>query len=278
MKFGTFHFPTHYGIDIAELAKALEDRGFESLFVCEHTHIPVSRRTPFPGGGDLPDRYYHTYDPFVGLSFAAAATDTLRLGTGICLLPQHDPIVTAKATATLDLLSGGRFEFALGAGWNAEEMENHGVEYDTRFKVMEDKIKAIKVLWTEEHAQYHGPFVDFDPVISSPKPAQSPHPPVLFGGETDHTLKRVVQLGDGWFPRAGPKFEPGEGMARLKRIAEENDRKPSDFTVSVFRAPPDAATLESYREAGIDRVLFDVPDEGRDAVLELLDKYAKLIE
>ncbi|MEC9345027.1 MAG: LLM class F420-dependent oxidoreductase [Pseudomonadota bacterium] len=277
MKIGTFHFPTAYSIDVAELAREMEARGFESLFVCEHTHIPVSRRTPFPGGGELPERYRHTHDPFVALSFAAAATKTLRLGTGICLVIQRDPIVTAKAAASLDLLSGGRFEFGAGAGWNVEEMENHGTGHASRFRLMEERLKAMKALWTEDEAEFHGEFVNFDPVWSWPKPAQDPHPPILLGGETDHTLRRVVDFADGWFPRHSPRFNPAEGMARLTRIADAAGRSMSTLSVSVFRALPEPAYLDACREAGIDRVLFDVPDKGRDEVLALLDDYARLI-
>ena len=179
-----------------------------SLFVCEHTHIPTSRKSPFPGGGELPKRYVHTYDPFVALSFAAAATKTLLLGTGVCLVPQRDPIITAKSIASLDRLSGGRFVFGIGGGWNVEEMENHGARYDTRFKLMRERVLAMKALWTQEEASFHGEFVNFDPVWCYPKPLQQPHPPILLGGETDHTLKRVVEFCDGWFPRAGNGFDP----------------------------------------------------------------------
>src|SRR5215475_5031582 len=164
MLIGAFYFPTDYGIAIDELARELEARGFESLFVCEHTHIPVSRRTPFAGGGELPKRYWHTHDPFVALSFAAAATRTLKLGTGIALIPQRDPIITAKAVASLDQLSGGRFIFAIGGGWNVEEMENHGARYETRFKLLRERVLAMKALWTQEQAEFHGQFVNFDPV------------------------------------------------------------------------------------------------------------------
>ena len=277
MKFGAFYFPTHYAMDIAELAREMEARGFESLFVCEHTHIPASRKTPFPGGGDLPDRYYHTHDPFVALSFAAAATQTLRLGTGICLLPQRDAIVTAKTIASLDIMSGGRFEFAVGAGWNVEEMENHGVVHETRFREMSEKIQAIKAMWTGDEASFHGDFVDIDRVIVSPKPVQRPHPPVLLGGETDHTIRRVVDIADGWFPRANYAFDPADGMARLSRIAAEAGRDSAGIPVTVFRAPPDAEALKAYADAGIHRVLFDAPDQGRDELLPLLDEYARLL-
>src|SRR5258708_4722683 len=197
MKIGVFYFPADYGINVGELGAALEARGFDSLFVCEHTHIPSSRKTPFPSGGELPKKYVHTHDPFVALSFAAAATKKLLLGTGVCLVPQHDPIVAAKTIASLDQLSGGRFVFGIGAGWNVEEMENHGAHYDTRFKLMRERVLAMKKIWTEEAATYHGDFVNFDAIWSHPKPEQTPHPPILLGGETDYTLKRVVEFCDG---------------------------------------------------------------------------------
>lgn len=277
MKIGVFHFPTDYGIEPGELARALEERGFESLFVCEHTHIPVSRRTPFPAGGELPRRYKHTHDPFVALAFAAAATRTLRLGTGVCLVPQHDPIVTAKSVASLDRLSGGRFEFGIGGGWNVEEMENHGTRYETRFRVMEERVRAMKALWTEEEAAFHGEFVNFDPVWLYPKPVQQPHPPVLLGGESDHTLRRVVRFCDGWFPRAGRGFDPAEAVGRLRRMAEGAGRDPASLSVTVFRAPAEAGALAACRAAGVDRVLLEVPDLDRDGILAALDGYMPLL-
>jgi probable F420-dependent oxidoreductase len=276
MQVGVFYFPTEYGIDTGELGRALEDRGFESLFVCEHTHIPVSRRTPFPGGGELPKRYSHTYDPFVALAFAAAATSRLKIGTGVCLVPQHDPIVLAKSVASLDRMSGGRFLFGIGGGWNVEEMENHGARYDTRFRLMEERVRAMQALWTEEAAAFHGAFVRFDPVWQYPKPMQRPHPPVLLGGESDHTLRRVVDFCDGWFPRAGRGFDPAAAMQRLRAVAEAKGRDPASLSVTVFRAPPDAATLQAYRAAGVDRVLLEVPDLSRDEILRELDTQAPL--
>ena len=197
MHIGVYIFATDYSIRTDELARALEDRGFESLFLCEHTHIPTSRRTPWPAGGELPKEYSHTHDPFVALAFAAAATAKLKLGTAICLVPQRDPIVTAKSVASLDTLSGGRFVFGIGGGWNVEEMENHGAVYETRFKLLRERVLAMKALWTEEAAAFHGEFVDFDPVWAYPKPMQKPHPPVILGGETKHTLRRVVAFCDG---------------------------------------------------------------------------------
>ncbi|MEJ0071805.1 MAG: LLM class F420-dependent oxidoreductase [Pseudomonadota bacterium] len=277
MKVGVFYFPVHYGIEPGELAAALEARGFESLFLCEHTHIPVSRRTPFPAGGELPKRYIHTHDPFVALSFAATATKKLRLGTGICLVPQRDPIVTAKAVASLDVLSGGRFEFGIGGGWNREEMENHGAEYGTRFKLLRERVLAMKAMWTQDEASFHGQFVNFDPIWSNPKPKQKPHPPILHGGETEHTLKRVVEFCDGWFPRPIGDFTPKGAVERLRKAAEAGKRDPASLSITVFRAPTEQAALADYRAAGIKRVLFDVPDLSRDEILRKLDEYAPLV-
>jgi probable F420-dependent oxidoreductase len=276
MRIGAFYFPTDYGINLAELGRALEDRGFASLFVPEHTHIPVSRRSPFPGGGELPKRYAHTHDPFVGLAFAAAATKKLVVGTGICLVPQHEPIVTAKAIATLDQLSNGRFVFGIGGGWNVDEMENHGARYETRFKMMREYVLAMKALWTQDEASYHGEFVNFDPVWSWPKPAQRPHPPIILGGESDHTLRRVIDYCDGWFPRPRGGFDVVQGVELLRRMATEKGRNPSTLTTIVFGAPNDAKVLESYEKAGIQSALLAIPDESPDEILRYLDKIAPL--
>lgn len=277
MQIGVFIFATDYSIDIRELAMALEDRGFESLFLPEHTHIPVSRKTPWPGGGELPKEYSHTYDPFVALSFAASATTRLKLGTGICLVPQRDPIVTAKSIASLDRLSEGRFIFGMGGGWNVDEMENHGVRYETRFKMLREHVLAMKALWTEEEASFHGDFVNFDPAWSNPKPVQKPHPPIILGGETQYTLRRVVEYCDGWFPRAGRAFEPVEGMSRLRQAAAEAGRDMETLSVTVFRLPADKKEIETFAEAGVERGLLQLPSAGRDEVLRLLDEYAPLL-
>ncbi|MPZ47466.1 MAG: TIGR03619 family F420-dependent LLM class oxidoreductase [Betaproteobacteria bacterium] len=274
---GVYYFPTDYGIDIAELARALEDRGYESLFVCEHTHIPVSRKTPFPGGGELPKKYKHTHDPFVALSFAAAATRKLKLGTGIALVAQRDPIVTAKSVASLDQLSDGRFVFAIGGGWNVDEMENHGARYETRFKLLRERVLAMKAFWTQEEAAFHGEFVNFDPAWMYPKPKQRPHPPVLIGGESEYTIKRVVEFADGWFPRPRKGWEPKSAAARLKAAAQAAGRDPATLQITVFAAPPDREKLVPYREAGITRALFEVPDVSRDEILRILDKNAPLV-
>ena len=224
----------------------------------------------------MPKRYSHTHDPFVALAFAAAATRKLKLGTGIALVPQRDPIITAKSVASLDQLSGGRFMFAIGGGWNVEEMENHGARYDTRFKLLRERVLAMKELWTREEAEFHGHLVNFDPVWLYPKPMQKPHPPIFLGGETDHTLQRVVEFCDGWFPRTRGGLEPKSAVARLRQAAIAAGRDPATLSITVFNAPADRAALARYREAGIERVLLEVPDLNRDEVLRLLDKNAPL--
>jgi len=277
MLIGAFYFPTDYGIDIRELAREMEARGFESLFFPEHTHIPVSRRSPFPAGGELPSRYAHTHDPFVACTAAAAATETLKVGTGICLVPQHEPIVTAKAIASVDHFSDGRFVFGIGGGWNVEEMESHGATYKTRFAILRENVLAMKALWTEEVASFEGEHVKIEPSWSWPTPVQNPHPPILLGGETDYTLKRVVEFCDGWYPRPWKGFDPADAMARLKRFADEAGRDMSTLSITTFRAPADAQALAEYSDAGISRALLEIPDAPRDEILSLLDDYAKLI-
>jgi probable F420-dependent oxidoreductase len=278
MKIGFFFFGTDYSMSVVELAQALEERGYESLFLPEHTHIPASRRTPWPGGAELPRQYSHTLDPFVALAAAAAVTQKLRLGTGICLLTERDPIVTAKEVATLDLISGGRFEFGIGAGWNVEEMENHGTKFETRFRVMVDRAKAMQAIWTQDEASYQGEFTKFDPIWSWPKPVQKPHPPILLGGETRHTLRRVMEFCDGWFPRARAFEDPRAEMSRLRNAAEEAGRDIRTVSTTLFGARPEAGYLEQCRAAGIDRALIGLPSESRDAILPLLDEYAAFLK
>ena len=278
MHIGAMIFATDYTIRTDELAIALEERGVESLFVPEHTHIPASRKSPWPGGADLPKDYWHTHDPFVSLAYAGAVTNNLKLGTGICLLSQREPIVTAKSVASLDMMSNGRLIFGIGGGWNVEEMEDHGVQYKTRFAQMREHVLAMKALWTEEEATFHGEFVNFDAAWAYPKPVQNPHPPVILGGETDYTLRRIVEYGDGWLPRARNGFDAKENLDRLARIAEEGGRDPSDLSVSVFGAPDDQSLLDGWAEAGITRALLTLPSEPRDDVLRRLDRYSAVIK
>lgn len=276
MNLGVYIFDTDYSIRIDELAKAVEERGFESLWVPEHTHIPTSRRTPYPAGGDLPREYSHTHDPFVSLAVAAACTRTLKLGTGICLVIERDTITTAKAVASLDSVSDGRFLFGIGAGWNAEEMENHGTVFKTRFKRLREQILAMKELWTRDEAQYHGDFVDFDSVWSWPKPVQRPHPPVLLGGSGTYTLKRVAEFCDGWLPIGFSTDAVLKGMEELKGYAEEAGRDPQGLSVTVYGTRPASETLERYAAAGVERCVLTLPPEGRETVLPLLDQWAQL--
>ena len=278
MNIGVCMFFTDYAIRIDELARELEARRFESLWVPEHTHIPVSRRTPFPGGSQLPKEYAHTFDPFISLMAAAAATKRLRIGTGICLVIERDTIITAKEVASLDALSGGRFEFGIGGGWNAEEMENHGTVFATRFKKLREQILAMKEIWTKDEAEFHGKFVNFDKIWSWPKPAQKPHPPVLLGGESAYTLQRVVDFCDGWFPRGRAAEIILPALKDLGERAAKAGRDMKTISVSVFGAKPDEATLETYAQAGITRAILRLPPDGRDAVLPLLDQWSKFIK
>ena len=278
MHIGVCMFATDYAIRIDELAREAESRGFESLFVPEHTHIPVSRRTPFPSGGQLPTEYSHTFDPFVSLMAAAAATKRIRIGTGICLIIERDTIVTAKEVASLDALSGGRFEFGIGGGWNAEEMENHGTDYKTRFKRLGEQVRAMKEIWTKDEAEFHGEHVNFDKIWSWPKPAQKPHPPVLLGGESGHTLQRVVDFCDGWFPRGRAAEVILPALKDLRERAAKAGRDMKTISISVFGAKPDELTVESYAAAGITRAILRLPPEGRETVLPLLDQWSKLIK
>jgi len=241
MHIGVCMFATDYAIRIDELAREAEARGFESLFVPEHTHIPVSRRTPFPSGGPIPKEYSHTFDPFVSLMAAAAATKRIRIGTGICLIIERDTITTAKEVASLDVLSGGRFEFGVGGGWNAEEMENHGTVFASRFKRLGEQVRAMKEIWTKDEAEFHGQHVNFDKVWSWPKPAQKPHPPVLLGGESVHTLQRVVDFCDGWFPRGRATEVILPALKDLRARAAKAGRDMKTISTSVFGLKPDEA-------------------------------------
>jgi probable F420-dependent oxidoreductase len=273
MKFGITMFPTDYAIDAAALARAVEERGFDSLFFPEHTHIPTSRRTPWPGGAELPREYSHTLDPFVAIGAAAAVTDKLLLGTGICLVIQRDPITLAKEVASVDFLSNGRFLFGIGGGWNEEEMEDHGTDPRRRWKVLRERIEAMKEIWTEDEAEYHGEFVDFPPTWSWPKPIQKPHPPIMVGGDGKYTLKRVVDYGDEWMPI--PMRGPGnlaERIQELNGMAEKAGRGP--IPVSCFGVPPKPEVIEHFDKIGVQRVVFFLPPVLEADALLLLDRYA----
>ena len=276
MKFGVFMFLTDYSIRPAELAKAAEERGFESLLFPEHTHIPSSRETPFPGGGDLPKEYANTLDPFVALASAAAVTTKIKLGTGICLVIQRDPITLAKEIATLDLLSEGRVLFGIGGGWNREEIENHDVSFPRRWKVLRERIEAMKAIWTEKEATYHGEFVNFDKIWSWPKPVQKPHPPVLVGGNGPRTLDRVVRYGDGWLPLPIRVEGLGDRIKELQELAAKAGRDP--IPVSLYGMRPDPALIETAVKMGVDRCLFPLPPASADQNLPRLDAYAEVMK
>jgi probable F420-dependent oxidoreductase len=255
MKFGIAMFPTDEAVDPGTLARLVEERGFESLFFPEHTHIPSSRETPYPAGGELPTEYSHTHDPFVALAAAAAVTERLLLATGICLVIQRDPITTAKQVASLDQISGGRFLFGVGAGWNLEEMRNHGTDPQRRFSLMRERVEAMKAIWTEDEASYHGRYVNFDSIWCWPKPIQKPYPPVLVGGNGERVLERVVAFGDEWMPNRASGLR--QRIADLQRLAEEAGRDPIPVTLSG--ANPDPERIERGEQAGVHRCTFYLP-------------------
>ncbi len=277
MDVGVYMFPDEYAMRIDELARAAEERGFECLLVPEHTHIPASRKSPAPFGGEVPSYYWSSVDPFVGLAMAAAVTTRIRIGTGICLVVERSPIITAKAVASLDFLSGGRFIFGIGGGWNAEAMANHGTLFVDRYKVLRERVLAMKEIWTADSAEYHGELVDFDPIWSRPKPVQRPHPPILLAGESAKVRQRVVDYCDGWLPRAKASPDIASGIADLRARAAASGRDPRSINVTVFGAKGDAAVLDAYRAAGADRVVIGLPAAGRETILPLLDGYAPLI-
>lgn len=280
MKLGIFSFNTEYTMPAAELAVACEERGFESLWVPEHTHIPASRETPWPAGGPLPKEYVHMSDPFSSLAAAAAVTKKILLGTGVSLIIEHEPLYQAKQVATLDRISNGRFLFGVGAGWIREEMQNHGTPPNRRWQVFKEHLEAMKELWTEEEASYHGEFVNFDRVWSYPKPITAPHPPIILGSMTSKLgRQRVVDLCDGWLPIETLIEDWPATLADLHARAEKAGRDPASIPLSFFCIDvPDAARLARYRDLGAVRTAVRIPTEGRDVILPFLDKYARIAE
>ena len=276
MRYGVATFVTDEGIAPAPLGRALEERGLQSLFLAEHTHIPVSRESPYPGGGELPRIYYRTLDPFVTLGVVAGVTERLRLGTGIALVIQRDPIVLAKEVASLDLVSGGRVDFGVGAGWNREEMRDHGTDPRTRTKLLRERVLAMKEIWTKDEAEFHGEFVDFGPMFSWPKPVQRPHPPILIGGSAPVAPDRVLDYGDGWLPNypRGPE-ELGAQIRELRSRGIERGRE--HIPVVVYAVPPKPEAVARLAEMGVDEILFYLPTEPESETLKRLDQFAKLI-
>ena len=273
--FGVQIFPTDQTIQPVEIAKAVEERGLDSLFFPEHTHIPVSRKTPFPGGTDLPDWYWRSHDPFVALTAAAAVTSRIKIGTGICLVIERDPITLAKECASLDVISEGRFILGIGAGWNVEEMENHGANYKNRWKIVREKILAMKQIWNQDEAEFHGDYVGFDPIWSWPKPVQAGGPPIWLGANSKWAFDRVAEYCDGWMPIGG---SGSGGMDNLKDACEKRGRNVNDITIALFGAPTDADQVKSRLDQGFTEMIFGLPQSAPDKVLAQLDKIAAVVE
>lgn len=272
MQIGLAMFCTDYAIAPTELAVALEERGFESLWLPEHSHIPLGRDSEWPQGGELPKKYFDVMDPFVLLGAVAAVTTTLKIGTGICLVPQRDPIQTAKEIATVDQISNGRFLFGIGAGWNRDEMENHGTVFKTRHKLMREKIEAMRAIWTQTKAEYHGDMVDFGPMMTWPKPIQQT-PPVLVGGEFPYGARRALAYGDGWLPHAKrPTYTLLEKLPEFRAMEKEAGRS---IPITAFGAEHDPDAWAAYADAGVDRIVLSIDSESADVVLPKLDEWAK---
>ena len=280
MKFGASMFFTDYSMTAPELAVALEQRGFDIVWAPEHSHIPVSRKTPFIMGGDLPKRYYDVMDPFVTLTAAAIATKTLKIGTGVCLIAQRDPIQTAKLVASIDQVSGGRFVFGVGNGWNQDEMENHGTAFASRHKRARENIEAMKAIWTQSKAEYHGEFVNFDPMMTWPKPVQKPYPPILVGGAFPYSSRRAIRYGDGWMPQVTTyaKEPLTDLIPRFRQQAAEAGRDPASMDISIGGQQPDLDLIKRYQDLGVNRVSCSLESEKAPAILPILDRWAELID
>jgi probable F420-dependent oxidoreductase len=279
MKFGGSMFFTDYSMTPAALARALEERGFDIVWAPEHSHIPLSRKTPFVMGGDLPKRYYDVMDPFVTLTAAAMATKTLKIGTGVCLIAQRDPIQTAKLVASIDQVSGGRFVFGVGNGWNQDEMENHGTAFATRHKMARERIEAMKAIWTQSKPEYHGEFVDFGPMMAWPKPVQKPHPPIVVGGAFPYSARRAIRYGDGWMPQVTPSATTPlmDLIPRFRQMAAEAGRDPASLGISIGGQGPDIDLIKRYADQGVERVSVSLLSETEDTILPILDQWVAVI-
>ena len=280
MHIGAAMFFTDYSMTPAELGRALEERGFESVWAPEHSHIPLSRKSEWPGGGELPKKYYDAMDPFVTLMAAGAATTRLKVGTGVCLVNQRDPIQTAKLVSSIDQLTGGRFLFGVGNGWNQDEMENHGTVFETRHKLVRERIEAMKAIWTKSKAEYHGDMVNFDPMMAWPKPAQKPHPPILVGGAFPYGARRALRYGDGWMPlrRRKAYAEVRELIPKFQAMAREANRDLASLPISIWESKEDEGELKRDQEAGVVRVIVSLDSAKADVILPILDRWAKLVK
>ena len=276
MKIGAVMFFTTDSMQPAALGRALEERGFESLWVPEHTHIPTSRKTPSPTGGALLRAYYDIYDPFIALNTAAAVTTNLKIGTGVCLVTQRDPIVTAKMVSSLDQVSNGRFLFGVGNGWNQDEIENHGTDFRTRHKLARERVEAMQTIWTQDEPEYHGELVNIEKMNQWPKPVQKPHPPIIVGGAFPYAARRAIRYGNGWIPRADRLAKDGVGVLieRFRHMATEAGRDPQSLPITIFRVPDDLAQLRFCQSIDVDRVVFSLPAAKPDTIMPILDRWA----
>jgi probable F420-dependent oxidoreductase len=276
MHIGLSTFPTTYSISPVELGRQAEDRGFDSVWTVEHTHVPASRRTPYPLGGELPSIYWESYEPFTYLSQVAAVTESLKIGTGVCLAAQHHPLALAKRVASLDALSGGRFLFGVGAGWLGEEMENHGLAYADRWKVLRECVLAMQACWTQKDAEFHGDFIDFDPVWVEPKPVSQPHPPVYIGATSTWAMDRIAEYAQGWYPVQVPEFD--ERLAQLTEACAARGRSIEEIDISLLTMITDAGQLEAWAAKGVNRIVLSLPTADRDGSLQVLDGYAEIVQ
>jgi probable F420-dependent oxidoreductase len=279
LKSGVSMFFTDYSISPAEIGQALESRGFESVWAPEHSHIPLSRKSPFPGGGDLPKKYYDAMDPFVTLTAAAAATKTLKVGTGVCLVAQRDPIQTAKLVASIDTVSNGRFLFGIGNGWNQDELEDHGVKFADRHKAARERVEAMKEIWTKSKPEYHGEFVNFDPMMTWPKPVQKPHPPVIVGGAFPYSARRAIRYGEGWIPQAARSgySEIGDLIPEFRKMCHEAGRNPDEIAITVWFPKRDVDLMKRYMDMGVERVVFNVESIPTKEAIPVIDEIAEFM-
>jgi probable F420-dependent oxidoreductase len=278
MKIGGVMFFTTASMQPAPLARAMEERSFESLWVPEHTHIPSSLKSAYPASGGLVRAYYELLDPFLALNTAATVTSKLKVGTGIALITQRDPIVTAKMVSSIDQLSGGRFLFGVGNGWNQDEIENHGTAFESRHKLARERVEAMKAIWTEEEPEYHGEFVNFGKMKQWPKPFQKPHPPIIVGGAFPYAARRAIRYGDGWIPRADRLEKGGVGVVidKFRVMAKEAGRDPVSLPITIFRVPEVLDQLKFCQEIGVDRVTFTLPAEKEDKLMPIIDRWTEL--
>ena len=254
----------------------MEERGFESLWVVEHTHVPASRRTPYPLGGDLPSIYWQAFEPFTYLAQAAAVTKNLKIGTGICLAAQHHPLTLAKRVASLDVMSGGRFLFGVGAGWLGEEMENHGFRYEDRWAILREHVLAMQACWTQKNAEFHGEHIDFDPVWVEPKPVSQPHPPIYIGATSTWAIKRIAEYAQGWYPVHVPEFD--ERLAQLRVECEKRGRDISEIDITLLTQPASQDQIEELRDKGVNRIVLGLPTGDAEASLKVMDDYRQILE